>query len=88
MPRELPSAPRRSIGVHLGVDTPQACLLLINAHEQPEEFRLPPGGWQQMLDSADPDAHGATHETGAVVPARAVLLLFSLHGPQAPVHPY
>ncbi|MBS1170067.1 MAG: glgX [Burkholderiaceae bacterium] len=52
----------------------ETCLLLLNASAQPVNFRLPPGRWQVLLDSADPAAPAVTIGVETVLPPRAVWL--------------
>ena len=51
-------------------------LLLVNAHDQDTEFKLPPGDWRVLLDSTQVDGINPWRRNGAVVfPLRARCLV-------------
>nr|WP_082664932.1 glycogen debranching protein GlgX [Burkholderia ambifaria] len=71
---------RRSVGIRLaGADDGDSCLLLVNAAAEPVEFRLPPGAWRALLNSAEPAAPPRTFDGCVAVPAHAVLLTAPVH---------
>ncbi len=61
-------------GTALAIRLGGHCLLLFNAGAEACTFVLPPGAWNLVLDSSDPETPARLFETCATVPARAVLL--------------
>jgi pullulanase/glycogen debranching enzyme len=53
-------------------------LLMVNAHDLDTQFKLPPGEWQVLLDSAEPDGVNPWQRNGAShfpLRARSLVLL-------------
>ena len=64
-------------------------LLLVNGRDMDAAFKLPPGGWQVVLDSAEPDGRSGWRRGGAVefmLRSRSlVLMIDSVDGVDGPV---
>ncbi|MEA5097267.1 MAG: glycogen debranching protein GlgX [Burkholderiaceae bacterium] len=57
-----------------GSETETTCLLLVNASAEPVHFKLPPGSWRVLLDSANPMAPLPKISEETVLSARTVWL--------------
>ena len=56
-------------------------LLMVNAHDLDTEFKLPPGDWRVLLDSAEPDGVNPWRRDGAShFPLRARCLVLLTDG--------